>query len=143
MFGKRVEKKIGIALALRSFHCNTTLNKQTKKISPAFCLPFSQLASFFQPWPPQGSKKALDKSKLLLLNHSKMKAVSALNEMLLKNALCHRWYIYTCFATFPGNSTSTQNLPAGTTLSESAEPPDWDTARSPRLTLCSCLSFYF
>lgn len=37
--------------------------------------------------------------------------------------------ICTWFATFPGKSTSTQNLPAGTTLAGSAQPLDWDTEK--------------
>lgn len=129
-----------MALALKSFHCNNTLNKQKDQLH-FLCAIFS--TDWFLPTlTPKGPKIPLDKRQLLLPNRSKMKAASAKNEMLKKNMPSVTDEIYTCFDTFPGNSANTQNLPAGTTLPESAQPLDWDTAGSLCFTLCSCLILF-
>lgn len=60
---------IGIGLALKSLHCNNTLNNNNKPAQILFAT-FSS-GSFIQ-----------KKSKLMLLNHRKMKAIPAINEML-------------------------------------------------------------
>lgn len=66
--------KIGIGLTLKSFHCNKTLSNNNNKTAQFYVYHFLIWLTH--------SKKKKKKSRLMLLNHRKMKAVPAINEML-------------------------------------------------------------
>lgn len=92
--------------------------QQQQQTSSVFCLPLSHLAHSFK----------------------KKKQINATQPQKDESHTCYKWNalrkmpsvadgICTWSATFPGNSTSTQNLPAGTTLAGSTQPLDWDTEK--------------